>query len=134
MDYPKENEVNPSLENDNEMALEACAEDMLKSIGSKNVKSIRLKQQKNFHSLYDESNGKIMTTLAELEGIREQADQQSSQFISDSELTGYINNSYAELYSILVSKFEDYFMLSLDFEIASGNSFTVPSDVTNTRY
>ena len=53
---PKEQEVNPALENDNEMALEACAEDMLKSIESKNVKAL-VEAMKNFHSLYDESMG-----------------------------------------------------------------------------
>ena len=40
-----------------------------------------------------------MVTLAQLkELVRQRADQQHSEFVSDSELVSYINNSYKELY------------------------------------
>lgn len=77
-----------------------------------------------------------MTTLAELrEKVRERSDQQSSQFITDTELNGYINNSYAELYDILVSRFEDYYIKTpLLFSVASGsNSYAVPADLYKIR-
>lgn len=76
-----------------------------------------------------------MTTLAELrEKVRERADQQTSQFISDSELNGYINNSYAELYDILVASFEDYYSKLVNFTIASGDSnYAIPSDCYKIR-
>lgn len=50
-------------------------------------------------------------TLLELRTlVRQEADQVNSQFITDSELNSYINASYGELYDVLVSRFEDYFI------------------------
>ena len=70
-----------------------------------------------------------MFTLAQLrEKVRERADQQTSNFITDSELTGYINASYGELYDILVSRFEDYYSQTELFTISAGNTHAVPSD------
>lgn len=67
--------------------------------------------------------------LSELrERVRERSDMQSTQFISDSELTGYINSSYAELYDILVSRFEDYYTVEYPFSIANGSSAALPED------
>ena len=76
-----------------------------------------------------------MTTLAEIrEKVRERSDQQNSQFITDAELNGYINNSYAELYDILVSSFEDYYTSIYPFVIASGSSdIAIPSDCYKIR-
>lgn len=75
-----------------------------------------------------------MFTLTQLiEKVRERADQQTSNFITDSELTGYINSSYAELYDILVSRFEDYYCQVTPFSIASGNTCAVPSDMYKVR-
>jgi hypothetical protein len=53
-----------------------------------------------------------VSTLASLRNqIRQRADIVNSQFITDAELTSYINSSAAELYDILVQKYgEDYFM------------------------
>lgn len=50
-------------------------------------------------------------TLLELRTqVRQRSDQVGSTFISDSELTGYINASIAELYDLLVLNFgEDYY-------------------------
>ena len=54
---------------------------------------------------------------------RERADMQSTGFITDSELNGYINSSYAELYDLLVSKYgEEYF-------VAPAHSITTTSNV-----
>ena len=76
----------------------------------------------------------MTTTLAELKTrARERADQTNSTFISDSELLSYINSSYAELYDILVSRFEDYYTTSVTFSIASGNSYSLPSDFYKLR-
>lgn len=50
-------------------------------------------------------------TLASLrEQVRQRADMQYSEFIGDDELDLYINNSYFELFDVLVSRFEDYFL------------------------
>ena len=54
--------------------------------------------------------------------IRERCDQENSDFISDSELNSYINASYGELYDLLVSKMEEYFITSTTFTVASGAS------------
>ncbi len=77
-----------------------------------------------------------MSTLAELrEKVRERSDQQSSQFVTDTEMNGYINNSYAELYDILVSRFEDYYIKDpVSFSIPSAsNSYSIPSDLYKIR-
>ena len=44
---------------------------------------------------------------------RQRSDQVNSQFVTDSELDGYVNNSYSELYDIIVSRYDDdYFLTS----------------------
>lgn len=54
----------------------------------------------------------MLVTLAQLRTrARQRADQENSEFISDSELNGYINASIAELHDLLVSAYgEDYFL------------------------
>ena len=75
-----------------------------------------------------------MFTLSQLiEKVRERADQQTSTFITDSELTGYINSSYAELYDILVSRFEDYYSAVEPFSITAGNTHAVPASFYKIR-
>jgi len=57
-----------------------------------------------------------------------------STFISDAELTSFINASYSELYDILVSRFEDYYTTSTTSTVASGaSSFAVPADFYKLR-
>lgn len=47
-------------------------------------------------------------TLAQLRtAVRQRSDQVNSQFISDAELNSYINQSYFELYDILIQKYGD---------------------------
>ena len=74
-------------------------------------------------------------TLLELRTeSRQRADQENSDFISDAELTGYINASYGEWYDIIVSRFEDYFTLDVELTIASGSStLTLPTDFHKLR-
>jgi hypothetical protein len=71
-----------------------------------------------------------METLATLTlAARQKADMVNSTFIEDPEWKDYINNSYAELYDLLVSRFEDYYSKSLNFTVASGSTtYALPSD------
>jgi hypothetical protein len=65
---------------------------------------------------------------------RERADQVNSEFISDSELNSYINHSYAELYDLLVSRYEDYFTIETSATVASGDSsIPLPTDFYKLR-
>lgn len=65
---------------------------------------------------------------------RERADMENSDFISDSELTSYINQSYAELYDLLVARYEDYFTKESSETVAQGSSsFTLPTDFYKLR-
>lgn len=60
---------------------------------------------------------------------RQKADMVNSTFIEDPEWKDYINNSYAELYDLLVSRFEDYYSKSLSFTVSAGSvSYALPSD------
>lgn len=74
-------------------------------------------------------------TLATLrQRALERADMVNSDFIEDDELLEYINSSYAELYDILVSKFEDYYTPApTPFSITSGNTYNLPSDFYKLR-
>ena len=74
-------------------------------------------------------------TLSELKTqVRETADMVGSSFIEDPELTRYIDLSYAELYDILVSKFEDYRVIGpKEYTVSSGNTLSLPSDFYKLR-
>jgi hypothetical protein len=73
-------------------------------------------------------------TLAELiTAARQRADMVNSTFIQDAEWTSYINSSYAELYDILVSRFEDYFTAIQNFTISTGNTYTLPAALYKIR-
>jgi len=65
--------------------------------------------------------------------IRQRADMEDSQFISDSELNGYIQSSAAELYDLLVESNEDYNTLDKLVTISSGNSFSLPQNCYKVR-
>lgn len=73
--------------------------------------------------------------------VRQRANMENTQFVTDIELNSYINASYGELYDILLSRFEDYFM-KLDptsgqpptFTLAGGvNFWALPSDLYKLR-
>jgi hypothetical protein len=77
-----------------------------------------------------------MATLAQLRTqARQRADMVNSEFVSDSELNQYIQDSYAELYDILVGKFEEYYISEpLAFTVASGaNTYSLPADFYKLR-
>jgi hypothetical protein len=66
-------------------------------------------------------------TLAELRtAVRERSDQVESEFCSDTELNSYINQSYYELYDLLVQKYGDDYFVSTDTSIVT--------DGTNDRF
>ena len=70
-------------------------------------------------------------TLAELRtAIRQRADMVNSQFVTDLELNSYINQSYFELYDILVQKFgNDYFVADPhDFVTDNNDFYDLPDD------
>lgn len=70
----------------------------------------------------------MTVTLATLRTrVRQQADQESSTFISDSELNSYINNSAAELHGLLCTLYEDYYLTSSTFTLTSSNTYSVPA-------
>lgn len=74
----------------------------------------------------------MTVTLLELKTrARERSDMETSDFVTDSELTGYINSSLAELYDLLVSAYgEDYFLAD-PFAITTSNNisdYALPDD------
>lgn len=59
---------------------------------------------------------------------RQKADMENSEFVSESELLGYINSSYAKLYDLLVASHADYYITSTSETITTGNVITIPTD------
>ena len=55
-----------------------------------------------------------LVSLTELRTLtRQRADMENSQFVTDTELTRYLNNSWGELYNLIVENFnEDYYTTS----------------------
>jgi uncharacterized protein YdcH (DUF465 family) len=74
----------------------------------------------------------VTITLAQLRTqARQRSDMESSQFVSDSELNSYINNSVSELYDILSDAYgSEYFVTSTaELPIIAGTgSYALPSD------
>ena len=72
-----------------------------------------------------------MTLLELRTATRQRADMVNSQFISDSELNSYINQSYFELYDLLCQKYgNDYYVGSPYSFVTDGASqfFSLPGD------
>lgn len=74
----------------------------------------------------------MTVTLAQMKTrARERSDMESSDFVSEDELTGYVNSSLAELYDLLVAAYgEDYFLAD-PFAIATVNGtsdYALPTD------
>lgn len=70
-------------------------------------------------------------TLAQLRTqSRQRADMVNSQFVSDSELNSYINNSIAELHDLLAEAYgSEYFVKSGTISIVAGtNEYDLPAD------
>lgn len=75
-----------------------------------------------------------LVSLTELRlRVRERADMVSSTFVSDAELTRYINASLQELYDLLVQAIEDYNITTVAFTISSGSTYSLPSDFYKLR-
>tara|TARA_Y100000004_G_scaffold192408_1_gene252897 strand:- start:1010 stop:1876 length:867 start_codon:yes stop_codon:yes gene_type:complete len=75
-------------------------------------------------------------TLTELRTLtRQRADMENSQFVDDTELTRYLNNSWGELYNLIGENFnEDYFTTSTTISLTSGtDSYSLPSDFYKLR-
>ena len=73
----------------------------------------------------------MSVTLLDLKTrARQRADMENSDFVSDDELTGYINSSRAELHDLLVATFgPDYYIDNYDFNCVSGtDSYDLPED------
>ena len=67
----------------------------------------------------------LMTLSGTRDAVRQRADIVNSQFVTDPELNSYINQSYFELYDVLVQKYgEDYF----------AKTGTLTTDGTSTQY
>lgn len=70
-------------------------------------------------------------TLAQIKAqCRERADMTDSLFVTDSELTSYINASIAELHDMLIAAYnEDYYMSEYSFNADGTNlQFALPTD------
>lgn len=77
-----------------------------------------------------------MITLEDLKTqARQRADQEESEFVSDSELTGYINSSIAELHDLFIASYnDDYFMEQYEFVSDGINvAFDLPADFYKVR-
>jgi hypothetical protein len=72
----------------------------------------------------------MTVTLDQLiDSVRRRADLQGSQFISDTEITEYLNYSLAELYGIVTDSFEDYYVSVVNFSLlATQDAYTLPDD------
>lgn len=71
-------------------------------------------------------------TLAQLRtAARQRADMENSTFVSDTELTDYVNQSYFELYDLLVQKFgDDYFVATPHTATTtSSETYDLPTDL-----
>ena len=69
-------------------------------------------------------------TLSELRSqARDRADMQNSAFVSDAELTKYLNSSIAELHDLLIADGEsDYYILSTTFSTVAGTeTYALPA-------
>lgn len=74
-------------------------------------------------------------TLAQLrQEVRQRADMEDSEFVSDSELNLYIAESYKELYDLLVKTNEDYYTISTTLSLSAGESeISLPADFYKLR-
>ena len=66
-------------------------------------------------------------TLAELITLsRQLSDTENSQFVSNAEITGYINFFYKDLYDEMIVTNEDFHLQTLTFTITTGNTYLLP--------
>lgn len=74
-------------------------------------------------------------TVGELKTIiRAQTEQDTCKYISDAELTSYIDLAAAELYDILVTQYKDYFIAFAQFSTVDGtNVYNLPANCYKIR-
>jgi len=78
------------------------------------------------------------TTLQNLiTQVRQRTGMENSQYVTDAELTTYINSSLAEMDDLLISRYEDYKMAFQTYTITTPldgyNNFPLPSDFLKLR-
>ena len=59
---------------------------------------------------------------------RQRVDMTNSKFVTDLELIGYINLAMADLHDILVTSYEDYYILDTDYVVPGSNPGTLPAN------
>lgn len=64
---------------------------------------------------------------------RERADMVGSTFVSDAEVLRYADQAWEEFWMILVSKFEDFFLVKADITLTIGQSYVLPNDFLKIR-
>lgn len=65
----------------------------------------------------------MTVTLSELKSrARQAADMENSTFIGDTELLRFINGSYQELYDLIIDTYEDYYVTSESFTLATADA------------
>jgi hypothetical protein len=71
----------------------------------------------------------VSITLAEIKAqARQRADMLQSQFVSDGELTSYINSSLAELHDLLIAAYnEEYYMEEVQFTSSGSITYPLPN-------
>ncbi len=77
------------------------------------------------------STSTTLTLQQLITAIRQRADMVNSQFITDSELTSYINQSYFELYDLLVQKYADDYFVQTPYiftTVQTTQFYPLPSD------
>lgn len=66
--------------------------------------------------------------------VRNRTNMENSQFVTDAELTTYINNSLCQLDMILVSKYNDYKLANVTGQVPNSSAqITLPSDFLKLR-
>jgi hypothetical protein len=68
-------------------------------------------------------NDSLMSVMLQ---ARQRADRVGSNFVTDPELIGYINKSYYELYDLLVTLFEDYYLATPAIFYTTSNQSRYP--------
>jgi hypothetical protein len=77
----------------------------------------------------------VAATLSTLRTrARQRADKVSTQFVTDSEVNGYVNAAAYELYAILATHRKDWFTIAATATISSGNTITLSSALASRMF
>ena len=60
--------------------------------------------------------------------VRQRADIERSQICTDVEIIQYLDKAYSEFYDLIVSRFENYYLNSVDLVSSGSNELTLPAD------